>query len=69
MRELELQLQAAFPQFRRIWVQYSNYRGYRMCVTLFPQGNGHYHMVFGMLNEVTFDSVGEMIRQNLEVSI
>jgi len=68
MRELELQLEAAYPQFRRIWVQYSNHRGYRVCITLFPQGNGQYNMVFGILNQITFDNISEMIRQDLEMS-
>lgn len=65
MRDLELQLQEAYPQFRRIWVQYSNYRGYRACITLFPQGNGSYQMVFGSLNEITFETISNLINQHL----
>ena len=61
MRDLELQLQEAYPQFRKIWVQYSNYRGYRACITLFPQGNGSYQMVFALLNEITFDTISNLI--------
>ena len=68
MRELELQLQEVYPQFRRIWVQYSDYRGYRVCITLFPLDNSNYRMVFGMLNSVTFDSVKNLINKNLENS-
>jgi len=68
MIELQLQLQAAYPQFRRIWVQYSNHRGYRMCITLFPQGNGCYQMLFGEANQITFEIVDTLIRKYLEKS-
>jgi hypothetical protein len=66
MRDLELQLQAAYPQFRRIWVRYSNHRGYRMCITLFPQGHGRYQMLFGEANQITFEIVDSLIREYLE---
>ena len=39
-----------------------------MCITLFPQGHGSYHMVFGMLNAITFESVSDLINQHLEKS-
>lgn len=68
MKELELQLENQYPQFRRIWVQYSNYRGYRMCITLFPHGHDKYQMIIGSINQLNFENVNLLIQEYLEKS-
>lgn len=68
MRELELRLQAENPRYRRIWVQYSNHREYRVVLTLFPQGNGEYQMVFGRPQVLSYESINEILQKHLEVS-
>jgi hypothetical protein len=63
-----LQLEQAFPQYRRIWVQYSNNRGYRVCITLFPNGFGGYQMVFGSMNELSYDAIYNLLQEYLDLS-
>jgi hypothetical protein len=69
MLELENRLQVIFPQFNRIWIQYSNYRGYRYCITLFPHDYGRYRMLFGQTNEFSESFIIDLINQHLEKSI
>jgi hypothetical protein len=64
--ELELRLQAHYPQFRRVWVHGTNKGKYRLCITLFPRGNGIYEMAFGEVQELTFDSVVKIIDTYLQ---
>ena len=65
MINIESQLLEAYPQFRMIWVQYSNHRGYHVCITLFPQGHERYKMLFGEVNKITFEVVDSLIRKHL----
>lgn len=66
MRELELRLQEENPQFRRIWIQYSEHRGYRMVLTLFPRGNGTYRMAFGQPNDLSYESINTILQNYLQ---
>lgn len=65
MRELELRLQAENPRYRRVWVQYSNHREYRVVLTLFPQGNGPYQMVFGRPSDLSYESINNILQIHL----
>ena len=65
MINIESQLLEAYPQFRRIWVQYSNHRGYRVCITLFPQGHERYKMLFGEPKDLSFDSINAILQNYL----
>ena len=69
MRELELRLQSENPRYRRVWVQYSNHREYRVVLTLFPQGNEPYQMVFGRPSNLSYELINEILQNHLEVSI
>jgi hypothetical protein len=62
MRELELRLQAENPRYRRIWVQYSNHRQLNVVLTLFPQGNGEYRMVFGNPRDLSYESINAILQ-------
>jgi hypothetical protein len=63
---LERQLQEAFPQYRRIWVQYSNKGQYHLCVTAFPADGHQYRLFFGHTSTVNFESVSNLLRKDLE---
>lgn len=65
MRHLELQLEEMYPQFRRIWIQYSNKGRYRILLTLFPQ-NGPYEMAVGEASAVTIDTVTKILEDYLQ---
>lgn len=65
MREIESRLQLENPQFRRIWVQYSHNRVYRVVITLFPQDiNQRYRMIFGEPNNLSFDSINAVLQHS-----
>lgn len=64
--ELELRLEAHYPQYRRIWVHGSNKGKYRLCLTLFPRGHGMYEMAFGETQELRFENVVKIIDNYLE---
>ena len=68
MREIALRLQSENPIYRRIWVQYSYNRTYRVVITLFPQGNGPYRMVFGEPRDLSYESINSVLQNNLLVS-
>jgi hypothetical protein len=62
---LELQLQARYPQYRRIWVHYSHKARYHVCITLFPL-NGHaYQMAFGETSVVNLETVSKILDEYL----
>lgn len=65
MTEIELRLQLENPVYRRIWVQYSHHRNYRVIITLFPLGNGPYKMLFGELSELSYDSINGVLQNYL----
>jgi hypothetical protein len=65
-RQFEAELEAEFPQFSRIWVQYSHVGKYRMCVTLFPVGSFGYLMVFDYINQLTYDNIKNILVKHLE---
>jgi hypothetical protein len=65
-RQFEAELEAEFPQFSRIWVQYSHVGKYRMCITLFPVGGFEYKMIFGDINQLTYDNVKNILVKHLE---
>ena len=63
MRQLELRLQSENPRYRRIWVQYSNHREYRVVLTLFPQGNGEYRMLFAHpAKDLSYETINEILQ-------
>lgn len=63
---LEMRLESHYPQFRRIWVHYSEKGRYHLCITLFPR-NGHgYQMAFGEASVVNFESVIKIVDTYLE---
>jgi hypothetical protein len=68
MRQLQLRLQTENPRYRRVWVQYSNYRQLRVLITLFPQGSEHYKMVFGEPRDLSYESINDLLQNNLVVS-
>lgn len=66
MRQLELRLQAENPRYRRIWVQYSSHRHINVVMTLFPQGNGPYKMIFGHpVKDLSYESINEILQRHL----
>ena len=65
MRNIQLRLLAENPQYRRLWVQYSNVGGkYRVIITLFPQV-GQYHMIFGTPQNLTYELINEILQNYL----
>ncbi len=65
MREIESRLQLENPQFRRIWVQYSHNRVYRIVITLFPQNiSERYRMVFGEPNNLSYESISAVLQHD-----
>lgn len=68
MRHLESVLQEENPQFRRIWVGYSHNRIYRVVITLFPHAYGPYRMIFGEPRELSYESIREILKNNLDYS-
>lgn len=63
---LERDLQNAFPQFKRIWVQYANKGQYHLCITLFPVENYQYRMVFANSSSVNFETIRAIIQKDLD---
>ena len=68
---LQPQLVEAYPQYSKIWVQYSRPSKkrdeYNIILTLFPHGNGRYRMLFnkgsrGITFEITTKMVEDYIR-------
>ena len=64
----ESQLELAYPQYRRIWVQYSSNKGYRVCITLFPYGFAQYQMIFGAMNELSYDAIFNLVQEHLKTN-
>ena len=67
---LNNRLTEAFPQYRRIWVQYctlSKRRSeYRAVITLFPL-EGTYTMLFSdIITDVNFETISTIIENNLQ---
>jgi hypothetical protein len=69
MRELELRLQIENPRYRRIWVQYCTHRQLRVVLTLFPQGNEPYRMIFGEPSDLFYESINAILQKDLVLSI
>lgn len=67
-RQFEVELETEFPQFRRIWVQYSHVGKYKMCLTLFPIDSHEYKMIFGDINQLTYDNVKNILVRFLETT-
>lgn len=65
MREIQSRLLQENPQFRRLWVQYSRHRIYRVVITLFPQGNAPYEMAFGELQDLSYESINNILQNYL----
>ena len=65
MRQIEANLEAQFPMFNRIWVQYSNNGKYRLCITLFPSDNSGYRMIFGETNILSEEKMSNLIREKI----
>lgn len=65
MREIQLRLLQENPQFRNLWVQYSHNRIYRVLITLFPQGNAPYEMVFGEPQDLSYESINNILQNYL----
>lgn len=65
MRAIEMRLQQENPQFRMIWVQYSNHRGYRFILTLFPHGYGSYQLVSGTGIDNTYETINKILQDYL----
>lgn len=68
--DIESQLQEAFPQFRRIWLQYSRpskkREEYNIIITLFPL-RGDYTMLFSNLERnITFEITSKIIQNYLD---
>lgn len=68
MREVQSRLLRENSQFSNIWVQYSNYRGYHVVITLFPYGYGQYQMVFGRPQDITYEAINTILQNYLAVS-
>lgn len=66
MEAIETQLLSENPQFSRIWVQYSSYRGFRVVITLFVRNN--YTMIFGNVRDLTYDSINEVLQNHLKMN-
>ena len=66
MREIEATLETRYPQFSRIWVQYSHLGNYKMCITLFPRDNTHYKMVFGEVNTLSEEKISNILQNYLD---
>lgn len=66
MRAIQLRLLQENPQFRRLWVQYSHNRIYRVVITLFPQGNSPYTMVFGEPQDLSYQSINTILQNYLQ---
>ena len=68
---LEISLEDQFPEFRRIWVQYTRVSKrrseYSMVITLFPADGGPYNMIFsGLVSEVNFETTSNLIQEHLD---
>lgn len=68
MSEMIPRLQDEFQDYRSIWVDVCTYKGFRMCITLFPSDNSTYRMLFGPVNQLTYENVRDLIAKNLAVS-
>jgi hypothetical protein len=66
MRAIQTRLLQENPQFRRLWVQYSHHRTYRVVITLFPQGNAPYEMAFGEPQDLTYESINNILQNYLQ---
>lgn len=66
MREIQSRLLQENPQFRRLWVQYSHHRIYRVVITLFPHGNAPYEMAFGEVRELNYDTINNILQNYLQ---
>lgn len=65
MRTIQSRLLQENPQFRRLWVQYSHNRIYRVVITLFPQGNAPYQMAFGEPQDLSYESINAILQRYL----
>ena len=64
-RQFEAELEVEFPQFSRIWVQYSHVGNYKICLTLFPVDNHEYKMIFGDVKQLTYENVRQILVKHL----
>ena len=64
-RQFEAELETEFPQFRRIWVQYSHLGVYKMVLTLFPVDSHEYKMIFGDVKQLTYENVRQILVKHL----
>ncbi len=64
MRQIQSRLLQENPSYRNIWVQYSNHRQLRVVITLFPQGNERYQMIFGEVGDLSYESINNILQAN-----
>lgn len=64
-RQFEAELEVEFPQFSRIWVQYSHVGNYKICLTLFPVDSHEYKMIFGDVKQLTYENVRQILVKHL----
>lgn len=64
---LERRLEEAYPQYRRIWVQYCNKGQYHLCITVFPIDGAQYRQLFGHASVLDFESVSRIIQKDLDL--
>ena len=70
---LRPQLVEAYPQYSKIWVQFSRPSKkrdeYNIVLTLFPHGYGQYQMLFSKGSRgITFEITSQMIEDYLNIS-
>lgn len=66
MRDLERELENTYPEFSRIWIHYHNKGGFLVSIILFPREENSYHMLSTKTQELTFDSISEVIKEHLK---
>ncbi len=67
MREIQTRLQEENPIFRKVWVQYSHNKTYRVVITIFPHDNSNYQMIFGTPTDLSYESINNILQNYLVV--
>lgn len=65
MRQIQSRLLQENPSYRNIWVQYSRHRQLRVVITLFPHGDERYRMIFGNIDDLSYESINNILQNNL----
>lgn len=61
--ELRRQVEAEFPEFRKIWIETSRFNS--LCITLFPLTGDYRIITADRLSEINFDVITSIIMENL----